>query len=241
VSLANFVAACWEDPTDFHTAHCGDTLTAPDIAVDGRLLLLEQKSPSCSPYQHVNWSVFLYFFLGSAVLVACIVGYTYIGRFREMVERRDEYETVHSNDASMHTSDSYPRVGLELHGTNARPETRDGLHLTDEMMFSAVGGRLEDISNEPDAVFNERDPANETAAVWLHVKGPATCIFLTFFVTLSLFPGWTSDLRSVHQCHTRFRLANDLYIPFGFLLFNVGDLVRICLCVCMRTRKRTLR
>jgi equilibrative nucleoside transporter 1/2/3 len=65
---------------------------------------------------------------------------------------------------------------------------------------------------------------NETIAVWSVVKGPATCIFLTFVVTLALFPGWTSSLRSARQCHESSRLVNDLYTPFTFVLFNVGDL-----------------
>ena len=39
-----------------------------------------------------------------------------------------------------------------------------------------------------------------------------------------LSPGFISQLRSVHQCDTHFRLANDLYVPMSFVVFNVGDL-----------------
>lgn len=57
------------------------------------------------------------------------------------------------------------------------------------------------------------------------VKGPAFCIFLTFFVTLSLFPSWTSTLKSIHQCTPgSLRVNNDLFTPMTFLLFNIGDL-----------------
>ena len=34
------------------------------------------------------------------------------------------------------------------------------------------------------------DDSNLTAAVWSAVKGPACCVYLTFLVTLTLFPGW---------------------------------------------------
>jgi equilibrative nucleoside transporter 1/2/3 len=85
----------------------------------------------------------------------------------------------------------------------------------------------------------DHDPTNETAAVWKHVKGPACTIFLTFFVTLSLFPGWTSELRSVHQCKSEFRIFNDLYTPYSFLLFNVGDLVGRLLCAKIPIKKIT--
>lgn len=61
------------------------------------------------------------------------------------------------------------------------------------------------------------------AAVWECVKGPALCIFLTFFITLGLFPGWTSGIQSVHQCQKNNRFANDLWVPSSFLLFNIGD------------------
>ena len=66
---------------------------------------------------------------------------------------------------------------------------------------------------------------NETEQVWSIVRKPAACIFLVFFVTLGLFPGWVSELRSVHQCQSHFRLHNDLYTPAAFVLFNSGDLV----------------
>ena len=67
---------------------------------------------------------------------------------------------------------------------------------------------------------------NETAQVWKKVKLPAACIYLVFSVTLALFPGWISELQSVHQCvHESSRLDNDLYVPAAFVLFNVFDLV----------------
>jgi hypothetical protein len=60
-------------------------------------------------------------------------------------------------------------------------------------------------------------------AVCSAIRGPATCVFLTFTVTLCLFPSWVSELRSSHECKNHFRLNNDLYVPFSFLFFNIGD------------------
>jgi hypothetical protein len=65
----------------------------------------------------------------------------------------------------------------------------------------------------------------DSFVVWRYIKGPATCIFLTFFVTLSLFPTWTSELASARRCKAGFRIYNDLFTPFTFVLFNVGDFV----------------
>jgi equilibrative nucleoside transporter 1/2/3 len=65
----------------------------------------------------------------------------------------------------------------------------------------------------------------DEAAVFTAIKGPAACIFLVFTVTLALFPSFTSELASNRQCRTHFRLHNDLYVPFSFVFFNIGDLV----------------
>lgn len=66
---------------------------------------------------------------------------------------------------------------------------------------------------------------DDEIAVFSAIKGPACCIFLTFTVTLCLFPSWVSELRSTHECKNHVRLVNDLYVPFSFLFFNVGDLL----------------
>lgn len=70
------------------------------------------------------------------------------------------------------------------------------------------------------------DHNNETAQVWHKVRQPATCIYLVFCVTLALFPGWISELRSVRQCAANSnRWDNDLYTPAAFVLFNTCDLL----------------
>ena len=230
VSLVNFVAAWWEDPDDFRNTFCSDGESVADFwhyNHDDRDLPDEQQqqqqSSTCSPYEKIDWAAFFYFFLGSLLLVACLLGYSFVDRFQQS-EHRDQYETVHSIDDSINGS---PRVGLELHTTKGTEEVADGLMRSAQPTYVEQDQRS--VDEEPDGLFNgsgtNDEPANETAAVWKHVKKPAFSIFLTFFVTLGLFPGWTSELRSIHQCRTHFRLANDLYVPFMFLFFNVGDLV----------------
>mmetsp|Transcript_20644 Transcript_20644/g.44946 ORF Transcript_20644/g.44946 Transcript_20644/m.44946 type:complete len:664 (-) Transcript_20644:224-2215(-) len=69
------------------------------------------------------------------------------------------------------------------------------------------------------------DDLVSTKSIFWAIKGPASCIFLTFTITLSLFPSWLSELKSSHECESRFRLDNDLYVPFSFVFFNIGDLL----------------
>ena len=47
---------------------------------------------------------------------------------------------------------------------------------------------------------------------------------LVFLVTLALFPSITASIRSVSQrAESKESSQNDLFIPFHFLIFNVGD------------------
>jgi len=66
-----------------------------------------------------------------------------------------------------------------------------------------------------------------TLRVFHQVRAPALTIYLVFTVTLALFPGWISELRSIRQCqsHHHHRWDNDLYTPMAFVLFNVFDLM----------------
>jgi equilibrative nucleoside transporter 1/2/3 len=56
------------------------------------------------------------------------------------------------------------------------------------------------------------------------IQSPVACIYFTFFISITIFPVWTSSLVSIHQCSTTKRWANDLYTPLTFVLYNLGDL-----------------
>jgi hypothetical protein len=230
VSFANFVAACLEDPSLYWDAHCsgdGDVHDVVDTFEQQASYLQRQDqevssfqlhandAATCVAYEQRDWAVFFYFFMGSLVLACCLLGYVYIDRFQRG-RHRDEYETIDDTDESTTNAavEESPRIGLELNDSSLRVDGVDTPDLAEP----------ETISDAEDSIQEESEPTNDTLAAWSHVKGPATCIFFTFVVTLSLFPGWTSELQSVRQCRTHFRLFNDLYTPFSFLLFNVGDL-----------------
>jgi len=61
-------------------------------------------------------------------------------------------------------------------------------------------------------------------AVFKIVKVPALTVFGVFAVTLALFPTLTIFLTSMNHCNDgASRFSNDLFVPFFFLLFNLGD------------------
>lgn len=82
-----------------------------------------------------------------------------------------------------------------------------------------------DASNKGPEFELYKKAENETLDVLYKVKGPALSLFNTFFITLVIFPGATSDLRSARQCQLSNRIMNDLYTPWTFVIFNIGDLV----------------
>eukprot|EP00977_Amphora_coffeiformis_P029420 scaffold40584_cov237-Amphora_coffeaeformis.AAC.1 len=121
------------------------------------------------------------------------------------------------------------------------PETTNGIlpSLRHHHPHRPLGQSSHD-DNNPDGTFTS---TNETLQVFHQVRAPALTIYLVFTVTLALFPGWISELRSVRQCHHHAiddndssssssstighgsRWDNDLYTPAAFVLFNTFDLV----------------
>ena len=65
---------------------------------------------------------------------------------------------------------------------------------------------------------------------WNFVYYPALAIFISFLVTLTLFPSWITKVQSIHMCHhqgtttNHNRINNDLFVPITILIFNLGDL-----------------
>ena len=254
VSLANFIAALWEDPKDYWNANCqADTdNTTATIATDS-------SADVCIPYNRFDVAVFGYFLVGSFVLTASLFGYIYIDYYQRTTvsySMRSEYETVdEAHDAIINstnapigsadmatTVDQSPRVGLEMmiQGTESRnSDATDGvLHRrpSQPRRAASLDHRAEatQIIEDSDDFLDEPSPSddhnhvsshNETQQVFQKVREPALTIYMVFVVTLALFPGWISELHSVNRCQSHSRLDNDLYSPTAFVIFNSCDLL----------------
>ena len=208
---------------------------------------------SCSSYESLDYAVFSYFFAGCIVLLLCLVGYHWIHQYQNM-QHRDDYEVVDDNPLSESIStrevdEISPRIGLELNDRLNQRQSDDVLTApssvlpTDKISSNSVSshpslmcGNASNLYHNDDGDEINNDLQRESfdeeytdevdeGAVFSAIKGPTTCIFLTFTVTLCLFPSWISELRSNHECQSRFRLYNDLHVPFTFVFFNVGDLI----------------
>lgn len=229
------------------------TLATTRMDYDGPnqlLQSLQQKDVTCSPYTALDWAIFAYFGAGCIVLLLCLLGYHQIHKYQDMAHR-DDYEVIHDTVPSAtgpEVVDESPRIGLELNDRISERQSHE-IHSADGAGCKGQESSLVDdtvlvagidvnASNANDGVFrddnNDDDQASidevytnevDEGAVFAAIKGPATCIFLVFTVTLCLFPSWVSELESSQQCASKFRLHNDLYVPFSFVFFNVGDLL----------------
>jgi Nucleoside transporter len=234
----NSTAFVWQQRTTT-TQHSTDTAQHQQNLHDDA----EDSTTACPTYDKFDTAVFLYFLIGAIVLFACLVCYMILlvdQRTQQQQQlQQEQYQTVPIESATA----SATTTTLEQFQDEPSPqlEHRRHPHPFDITQLSCDSISVHDVSYEtssdehdgiirvPDtvsveeAVLTNRQPTGKS--VLQCIKGPAFCIFFTFFVTLALFPSWTSRLRSIHQCQpSSGRLSNDLYVPFTFLLFNIGDL-----------------
>jgi Nucleoside transporter len=215
VSVANFLSAAAEDPQLYWDQHCTPRNTTTTATSTATFLLEEENSVGeCLPYETFDTAVFLYFLVGVIVLMSCIVGYAILTR---QSQAQEQYETVDSHREVSATEDEFrdepsPRNALEL------PPTPNNLEADADDFLQ----RLPSDTSHPSV---DSSASDSSTAILNAIQGPAFCIFFTFLVTLSLFPSWTTRLHSIRQCHSYgHRMSNDLFIPFTFVLFNLGDL-----------------
>lgn len=225
VSLANFAAAISKNPEDYWKNNCSNDVDGAMVSSQDLRVLYEAQT--CDNYHSIDWGIFLYFLLAALVIVMCLIGHSLIETLRLEIENTSSIITDFERESQ--------RTGVELL-RNTEDDEEETLHRRrhpqeissgeerQEMSSHATYGAADGLLRVDDTENNESEPVNATQVLWL-VRGPTTCIFTTFLVTLALFPGWTSELTSVRQCNSHFRLANDLYSPFTFVIFNSGDLL----------------
>lgn len=242
VSIANFAAiAIGEDPDDYLEKYCGSSMTndieepmlsthLSGISISTKRWLENDADSSCSPYKNLDWAVLFYFLAGCIVLFLCIVGYHKVHQYQN-TRHRYVYETVgdrhgdrpvtnSSSGVSYH--DESPRIGLEM---NDRILQRRQMESTSSDNENDDENQIEQDTFNDETEEEYTDPDNGPKSILPVIRGPAACIFLTFSITLSIFPSWVSELKSSHECENRYRLDNDLYVPLSFVVFNIGDLL----------------
>jgi equilibrative nucleoside transporter 1/2/3 len=77
-----------------------------------------------------------------------------------------------------------------------------------------------------ESIIGGNEEENKPPDIWNVIQIPTICVFLIFFITLTIFPSWTTKLESTRQCQERSnRFSNDLFVQFLIVAFNVADLL----------------
>jgi len=186
------------------------------------------QSQMCESYQ-IDWGAFAYFMAGVIFIVLCIGLFMYLDqseiamhyRMLGKVAFESRIADIVSQDRVEEHMDLQVQVEMAEHDLtepllNAE-ETVEHLNTRSNLSVASHRGN-DDLSNA--SLLNE----NQAQLVWNSIRTPVATIFTTFLVTLTIFPSWTTKLKSVHQCQDRsMRLSNDLFVPGFIVLFNVFD------------------
>jgi hypothetical protein len=201
IAAANTVTAIFGSPAAFLAHNCRGLLFADDISVNVDMVDATTAS-TCTPYSEISWETFTYFFSGCIVLAFCMVGYSCIEQYKRLT-RRGSYVPIGgiSDDWMERLRHSDSRTGVEL---------------------------TADLSKDEEDSYPYSDGSDSDSATYTVIKavqGPAISLFLTYMVTLALFPVISSNLSSIDSCKSHNRLQNDLFTPVTCLIFNAGDLL----------------
>ena len=186
------------------------------------------QSHMCESYQ-IDWGAFAYFMAGVFCIVLCIVLFIYL----DQSEIAEHYRMLGIAASESRTADIViqdrieEHIDMDLQVEMAEHELTEPLLNTEETVEDMnMQSNVSVANHRDDEVLSNGSLLNETQAqlVWSSIRTPVATIFTTFLVTLTIFPSWTSKLKSVHQCQDRsMRLSNDLFVPGFIVLFNVFD------------------
>jgi hypothetical protein len=207
IAAANTVTAIFGSPGTFLRHNCRGLLDVDTADTT--------TASTCSPYSEISWETFTYFFSGCIVIAFCMVGYSCIEQYKRLV-RRGGYVPIDgvSDEWMQRLRHQGSTTGIELPA-----DPNDELSLGEES-FQKMKKQGSDFSDSDSAKYD-----SATYTVWKSVQGPAIALFLTYIITLALFPVISSNLSSIKECQSHNRLRNDLFTPVTFLVFNAGDLL----------------
>jgi hypothetical protein len=201
----------------------------------------------CHEYEYnIDWGAFSYFVTCCFFLVVCIGFFIILDQSSVMFyfrHHRDDHVlqcTDHNDHNDHHDYNNDDEADMNAHNTGVNNNTTgtfdNALMLENEENDHVVTDetRIEqDTSSLLEPLLKQQLQKTEdeekkdltTSHVWSQIYCPTICIFVTFFITLVIFPSWTGTMESTLKCKqdsSRFR--NDLFTPSIVVLFNIFDL-----------------
>eukprot|EP00934_Nitzschia_sp_Nitz4_P006419 Nitzschia sp. Nitz4//scaffold220_size35126//15792//17657//NITZ4_007832-RA/size35126-processed-gene-0.4-mRNA-1//1//CDS//3329542535//6409//frame0 len=245
-----WVAVCHVEPfamnTDISLQSTTTTTTATSTAPNAGTTVAQEISTTttttCVGYTHISWPTAIYFGVSCMVLLACMVGFYYVDQQKPSRgdhignDEGDGDETILYNETLQLLSDPQ---GIHPVKSSTSWQYQATMSMGESSTSSDSLVDPESVPSSPSIQMMNKGLAfprsssimssirnSTTWAIWKAVQGPTVALFWTYFVTLLIFPVWTSKLSSSHGCHhASGRLQNDLFSPFSFVVFNAGDLL----------------
>ena len=108
---------------------------------------------------------------------------------QEDIGQPDTYERPYRDHDPLSTTSASAPSSPTTNNALTTPPSELAMSSLEELRLKQQDDQFDDETSQVREVV-EVDDSNLTAAVWSAVKGPACCVYLTFLVTLTLFPGW---------------------------------------------------
>eukprot|EP00537_Pseudo-nitzschia_pungens_P003792 CAMPEP_0172361488 /NCGR_PEP_ID=MMETSP1060-20121228/5298_1 /TAXON_ID=37318 /ORGANISM="Pseudo-nitzschia pungens, Strain cf. cingulata" /LENGTH=625 /DNA_ID=CAMNT_0013083743 /DNA_START=154 /DNA_END=2031 /DNA_ORIENTATION=+ len=146
VACANFAASVLNGSVHFMLQYCSDKIASGGAPASDEGALLDgeqgpgtsQDTTVCVPYEEVSLATAGYFFMGTFVLAACMMGYDYIDRYKRCVRRNSlALEDTASSSDEADTDDT--DHDSEVAGEDEDEESSYLLEVTDLESYSGSG------------------------------------------------------------------------------------------------------
>jgi hypothetical protein len=178
---------------------------------------------------HVDMGTFVYFMIGSCFLFLCLYLYHWLV---EQQSQRMDFNVVTSN---VITSTRINPTDTEQ-GEIILLEQNDDLSEPLLPSCSSSSTNRNDDSHDGGGIHNDDDHNDDDIhnhiqrQTWNRLKPVAISIFTCFFITITIFPSWITELKSIHANDSNDdaiynRWTHDLYIPLLIVLFNTFDFI----------------
>jgi len=251
VSCANFVASFLDGPDRFVLQYCFDH-SSSEVLINKTSVSFNNETQAadegttCIPYRQISLATAGYFSMGVLILAACIIGYNYIDRYKNLA--KNNTFDVNANDTTFCSRDVDVHGNVEWNNHNpsqllincqlinsqkSYPDEKYGALSNFDIGSTKVLSSYQNRSTNVNEVRRQNSSDTDTSestqsltvSIWTSTRGTALSLFFTYFCTLAIFPVWTSELVSTKQCNTSSRIRNDLFVPLSFVIFNCGDVV----------------
>ena len=175
-------------------------------------------------YDNVDWGSFAYFVVAVVIFLTCVVGYITLEHL-PLAHYYDQELSKRNQGDLQRLSQSQAAVNGGDDEANANPAVESLLpngadSVNDDV--DRVDGRLRDAAAlSPPGSGSSGEPT-EMLPLFATIRSEAIGVWLTFAVTLSVFPAITTLIEPEDGCAP---FSKTLYVPFMFVMFNLFDLI----------------